>query len=372
MIRRYGFLLIGLSIIFNAMSWSSETNPPTLKIGASAPDFTLPGVDGKTYSLKDFAGAKYLMIIFTCNHCPTAQAYENRIKQLVADYKNKGVAFVAISPNDPLAVRLDELGYTDLSDSFDEMKIRAKQREYNYPYLYDGETQKTALAYGPTATPHVFLFDAERKLRYTGRIDDSEQEARVKVKDTRNALDALLAGKPAPVETTKTFGCSIKWAEKRESAKQSLQKWAAEPVACEPINEENLKALVKNNSNKLRLINIWATWCGPCMVEFPELVTINRMYRNRAFEFIAVSADEPDFQGKVLTALQKNEASNKNYHFNSTDKYKLIEAVDSKWPGALPHTLLVRPGGEIVYRQTGEIDPLELKRAIVKNLAEDR
>ena len=110
----------------------------TLELGASAPDFDLPGVDGKNHKLHDYDAAKVLVIVFTCNHCPTAQAYEQRIIQLDADFKNKGVALVAINPNDPRAVRLDELGYTDLSDSLDEMKIRAKERGYKFPYLYDG------------------------------------------------------------------------------------------------------------------------------------------------------------------------------------------------------------------------------------------
>src|SRR6267142_491474 len=118
-------------------SVAQAANPPMLKIGAKAPDFNLPGVDGKTYSLKDFADAKILVIIFTCNHCPTAQAYEQRIIKLNEDYKDKGVALVAISPNDPLAVRLDELGYTDLGDSFDDMKVHANRRDFKFPYLYD-------------------------------------------------------------------------------------------------------------------------------------------------------------------------------------------------------------------------------------------
>src|SRR5258705_2525686 len=132
-------------------SFVGAANPTMLKIGAKAPDFNLPGVDGKTYSLKDFADAKILVIVFTCNHCPTAQAYEQRIIKLHEDFKDKGVALVAISPNDPTAVRLDELGYTDLSDSFEEMKIRARERGYKFPYLYDGETQSTAKAYGVVA-----------------------------------------------------------------------------------------------------------------------------------------------------------------------------------------------------------------------------
>jgi peroxiredoxin len=217
----------------------------TLEIGDKAPDFSLLGVDGKTYSLKDFAKAKLLAIIFTCNHCPTAQAYEDRIIQLDADYKSKGVGLVAISPNDPLALRLDELGYTEYSDSFDEMKARAKDRGFQFPYLYDGETQKTSLAYGVLATPQVYLFDQDRKLRYVGRIDDSDVKT-VTSHDARNAIDALLANKPVPVEKTRTFGCSTKWSDKRPDAVKWLERADAEPVSLKPIDETDLARLAKN------------------------------------------------------------------------------------------------------------------------------
>src|SRR5688572_2325000 len=192
-----------LSLLFFSIS-AFASDPVTLAIGAKAPDFTLPGTDAKSYSLKDFDAHKILAIVFTCNHCPTAQAYEDRIKQLVIDYKSKGVGVIAISPNDPLAIRLDELGYTDLSDTFDEMKIRARNKEYNFPYLYDGETSAVSMTYGPQATPHIFIFDDQRLLRYTGRIDDGEKPGTAKTNDARNALDAMLVGKPVPVEKTKT------------------------------------------------------------------------------------------------------------------------------------------------------------------------
>ena len=126
---------------------------------------------------------------------------------------------VAICPNDPRSVRLDELGYTDMGDTFEEMKLRSKQKKYNFPYLYDGKTQSVAKAYGPVATPHVFIFDKERKLRYQGRIDDVEKPTKTPNNfDTRNALDELLANKEVTVKTTKVFGCSIKWASKSEWA----------------------------------------------------------------------------------------------------------------------------------------------------------
>jgi peroxiredoxin len=364
------FFLLLLPVIapIVAYSQSSHEEHKTLAIGSKAPDFKLPGVDGKTYTLASFKNAGVLVIIFTCNHCPTAQAYEDRLIQLTKDYSAKNVAVVAISPNDPKSVRLDELGYTDMSDSFDEMKRRAKQKQFNFPYLYDGDAQATAQAYGPIATPHVFIFDKARILRYQGRIDNVEKPTKTPTElNTRDAIEALLQNKPVPVETTKVFGCSVKWAEKTSLVKKGFDEWAKEPVTVNTIDEQGLKELVKNSSDKLRLINIWATWCGPCVTEFPEFIAINRMYRRRDFEFISVSADDPAKKEKVLKFLQQQQASNTNYLFAVDDKYKLIEAIDPKWQGALPYTLLVEPGGKIVYSKQGPIDPDEIKRLIVDN-----
>src|SRR5512136_1465230 len=137
--RTAGAIAAGLFITVAAATAAPEIK--TLEIGAKVPDFALPGVDGEIHRLAEYDKAKVLVIVFTCNHCPTAQAYEERIKKLAADFKDKGVALVAISPNDPLAVRLDELGYTDVSDSLEDMKIRAKDKAFNFPYLYDGEKQ---------------------------------------------------------------------------------------------------------------------------------------------------------------------------------------------------------------------------------------
>jgi peroxiredoxin len=341
---------------------------PTLAVGQKAPEFSLPGIDDKTYTLDSFKDANLLLILFTCNHCPTAQAYEERIKQLVNDYGGRGMSLVAISPNDPSAVRLDELGYTDLSDSFEEMKMRADDMDYNFPYLYDGETQEVSKKYGPVATPHAFLFDKDRILRYVGRIDDEERIGKAKIHDLRQAIDAMLAGKPVPVATTKTFGCSIKWADKSGSVEAALKKWQAEPVSMQPITVEGVKELMRNDSENLRVINIWATWCGPCVTEMPEFVDINRMYRRRKFEMITISMDGPDAAEDALKLLQSNYVSSTNYHFANEDAYALIEALDPEWPGPIPYTVLVKPGGEIVFRQLSEIDPLELKREIVKHI----
>ena len=186
-------------------------------------------------------------------------------------------------------------------------------------------------------------------------------------RDARNAIDELLAGKPVSVPTTKVFGCSIKWAEKSNWIDKAKEAWAKEPVAIDTISDTGIRDLVQNHSDKLMLINVWATWCGPCVTEFPEFISMNRMYRKRDFEFISISADELGKKDKALQYLQKQQASTKNYIFSGDSKYKLIEAIDPKWPGALPYTMLVEPGGKIVYAKEGIIDPAELKKAIVEN-----
>jgi peroxiredoxin len=363
------FTLLALLLAFNGTMAIKliEDGPATLAIGSKAPDFSLPATDGKNYSLSDFNESKILAIIFTCNHCPTAQAYEERIKQLVTDYGSKGVAIVAISPNDPLSVRLDEMGYTDVGDTFEDMKIRAMDRKFNFPYLYDGDDSKISIKYGPQATPHVFVFDNDRTLRYTGRIDDGEKPGSAKTHDTRSAIDALLAGKAVAVEKTKTFGCSIKWPGKRDYANQAPAEWAKEPVSIEDLKLDQVKALLANTGNEYRLINVWATWCGPCVVEFPEFVKMNRMYRNREFELVTISMDDIGKKQNALNFLKKKQASTKNFILDG-DKYKFIEALDKKWEGSLPYTLLIAPGGKILYSKQGTIEPLELRRLIADSI----
>ncbi|HPO07309.1 MAG TPA: redoxin domain-containing protein [bacterium] len=368
--------LVAACFLFVTSVFSAEEEIKPLAIGSLAPDFDLPGVDDQSHQLAEYSDAPVLVIIFTCNHCPTAQAYEGRIKKLVTDYKEKGVAIVAISPNHPEALRLNEMGYTDVGDSLEECRIRAEDHEFNFPYLYDGETQETSKKYGPRATPHIFIFDKERKLQYEGGFDDSDNPERVKKHYVRDALDALLAGKPIPENNTPTRGCSIKWAAKRESVKEWMTQVRAEPVTLEKTDAPTFAQLLKNNSDKLLMVNFFATWCGPCQIEFPELVTIFRMYRHRKFDFVTLSVDDltegPGVERDVLAFLQDQESSSRNFVVADGNLDAFVEATGRVWMGGIPMTLLIRPGGEIVYKQLGMIDSLELRRKIVELLQEEQ
>jgi thiol-disulfide isomerase/thioredoxin len=362
MIRSLAFTLVLCAAAF------ADDAHPILAIGAKAPDFSLPGIDGKTHTLAEYSSAKVLAILFTCNHCPTAQLYEGRIKRLADDYRGKGVTLVAIEPNDATAIRLDELGYTDVSDSLEEMKVRAEYRHFNFPYLYDGETQSVSNAYGPVATPHVFLFDQDRILRYQGRIDNSQRESLVKTQDARNAIDAMLADKPVQVDHTGVFGCSTKWKSKQSDRLRELQKIEAEPVTVESAGAEDLKRLRSNPTDKVVVVNFWATWCGPCVAEFPDLETTYRMFRHRDFDLVTVATNLPDERAGVLKALQKQHASSRNLQFASDDTYAMQAAFDAKWNSGVPFTMVLGPGGKVIFQKEGELDILELRRIVLANL----
>lgn len=362
-------------------------NPPdiqTLRIGDPAPDFDLPGIDGKNHKLAEYTGGKITMVLFTSNHCPTSHSIEKRLQRFWEEYQPKGVKLVAINPNHPDGLSPDELGYGEFGDSFAEMKPYAEKNKWTFDYLYDGDKQLIARAYGCLATPHVFIFDQAMKLRYAGRFDDSRfyDDTTVKSKDAQNAVDAILEGKPVPVELTKPHGCSTKWREKKTGHDAKVAAWAATPVKVETIDAAGITMLRANTSNKLRLINVWATWCGPCVKEFPDLVAISRQFDMRDFELVTISLDEPadlpkaqEFLSKQASGMSKRvEASvvkegrtTNSYLFTGTSD-DLAAVLDKEMPGPIPHTILVAPGGEIVWRHTGTIDRAAAVNAILDRL----
>ncbi|MDA3928622.1 MAG: redoxin family protein [Prolixibacteraceae bacterium] len=339
----------------------------TLGIGEEMPDFNLPDMYGKFVNQDEFKKAELLVVIFTCNHCPTAQAYEDRMIDFTNDYKDKNVQVVAIMPTSSAGLLMDECGYSDLDDSFENMKVRAKDKGYNFPYLYDGDDQAVSIKFGPTTTPHAFVFDKERKLQYVGRLDAIEKPGTANAEDLRNACDELLAGKQVTTPVNKAFGCSIKWSWKSDWAIKVNKEWAEKTVSIDFVNDEEIKELLANNTDKLRLINVWATWCAPCVMELPDLIDLQRMYGNRAFEFITLSADKPSKKDDALKVLTDKHAPISNYIYSVDDRYALIELINPDWNGALPYSLLIEPGGKIIYTSNGIVDLLELKKVIVEN-----
>jgi peroxiredoxin len=198
------FNLLALFIALGALTAFTTATVGGYKIGDTATDFSLKNVDGKKVSLKDYKNAKGYIVVFTCNHCPYAQAYEDRIIALDKKYSAQGYQLVAINPNNPDKVA---------EDSFEKMQERAKAKKYAFPYLLD-EGQKIFPQYGATKTPHVYILQKTDKgnvVKYIGAIDDNSEDAgKVTQKYVENAVDALLKGKEVSVKETKAIGCSIK------------------------------------------------------------------------------------------------------------------------------------------------------------------
>lgn len=380
-----------------SLSWAADTNPPaakvppasavaglqTLRLGDPAPDFSLPGIDGRRHTLADYADAKVLVIAFISNHCPDSQAAEARLKAFVSDFRPRGVTLVAINPNNPEGLRYEELGYSKYNDGPDDMKLHAQEQGFNFPYLYDGETQAAAKAYGCLATPHLFIFDAARKLRYQGYLDESRYAdlATVKKPAARNAVEALLAGQPVTVAETKPHGCSTKWLEKKSAVAAEIANWEKQPVAVALIDAAGVTALRTNGTEKLRLFNVWSTRCAPCVAEFPELVKTQRRFAMRPFELITLSLDPPEELPRARAFLEKHHAAlpdrlkaslqaegrtSNNYLFNGASLDELIAALDPEWPGPMPHSVLVAPDGKILWRHNGPVDGEELRAKVLE------
>lgn len=343
---------------------------PILPLGSAAPDFSLPGVDGKIHKLSDYASSKVLVVVFTCDHCPNAQMYEGRVTQLYNDYKDKGVAVVAISPNDPKAIRIDELDSSDVSDTLDEMKIRVAYKHLQFPYLYDGDTETVSRAYGPQASPHIFIFDQQRKLRYEGAIDDSYRIEFVKRHYALDAINALLADQEVAVKHTGAFGCSTKWSDKEAANVAFMEKLNAEPVSVDTVSADTLKALHKNADGNVRLIQFWSTRCSACLEEFAGIQDIYRMYSDRNFELVVVSMNKPDEKPVVTQWLEKTHATSRNLLFDSGNTAALQKAFDPKWEAGpeVPYTILLDADGNVLYQTDKPVDQLKLRRTILANL----
>jgi peroxiredoxin len=367
---------------------TEHEGPPgfhSLAIGDPAPDFSLPGVDGKTYGLADFRDSPFLMVVFLSNHCPASHAAETRFIPFVAGLKGKGVAVVAINPNSLEGLRLEELGYSKYTDSFDDMKVYARERGFIFPYLYDGATQAAAKAYGCLCTPHLFIFDQQRRLRYKGRFDDSQlpDAASVHSSDGAAAMEALLAGRPVPVEVTRPMGCSTKWQTKQSMVEEGNEAWKRLPVSIEDVDAAGIAALARNPTSRLRVINLWATWCVPCVEEFPGMVALSRRFETRDFDLITISVDAPKDRDKALrflermhaavpvgarASVQKQGRSTNNFIYTGPGGDALAQALDPKWPGGYPYTVVIAPGGAILDRYSGGLDVADFQSHLIDRM----
>lgn len=344
--------VLSLFVTLGLQSQAQAVSTPT--VGAAAPEFELKDLSGKPHSLKNYRG-KTTVVTFISARCPISKMYQERIRAVADDYAKQGVAFLAINANadEPIA----------------EVRAHAVENKLNFTILKD-DGNFVADAYAAERTPTVYVVDGEGMLRYQGRIDNSQNERLVKRNDLRAALDEMLAGKAVSVPETKAMGCVIKRAQK--PAPRPIAKSAS--INTSDPNVSLLKPaafpdLVKNSAGKVLIVNFWATWCGPCVAEFPEFVKLDQTYRDKGVRFVHISADDStDLKSKVIPFLKEQKAQSDQFLQDTDDPQEMIDQVFKQWSGALPATFVYDKTGKMVFHQFGIVDRNQMIELIEKNL----
>ena len=336
-----------------------------LEPGDEMPRFHLPGVDGLLHDSAEFEKSNLLAVIFLSNHCPTSQMFQGRLIRLAKDYHLRGLTLVAISPNDPEAILPDELAYSDLGDNIEEMAIRSKKLHYPFHYLYDGKTQETAKAFGARVTPHAFLFDEFRKLRYTGRVGDPKNPTREDREDLRLAIEALARGKNPPIARGRAFGSSIKWSKNRLIAEKMRERFSRETVSLKHAEKRTLEFIRKNKAIWPKLIYVWSMEDKINRNNLLKLSNIHKIYRKRGLEWVTVCIDGDELKESAQQFLKDAQASGRNFICSGSEIAPLADLRAEKGNRITPYFALVEPAGKIAYRSTAGLDPLELKRHIL-------
>lgn len=313
-------------------------------VGEPAPDFTLRDLAGRKHELAGYRG-KITVIAFLATKCPISNDYNERVRAIAEEYGAKGIVFLGINAS---------------SDETVEMaRAHAERNGFRFPLLKD-ESGSVADAYGAMRTPEIYIVDARGVIRYHGRIDNSRDPARASRHDLRAALDEMLAGKPVTTPETKAFGCIIK--RSQASLMRGLDLAAAAQVNRTPvrlIKPAQYPEMVKETvaQGKVLVVNFWATWCGPCVAEFPEFVKLDKEYRAKGVRIVGISADEvSDLETKVVSFIKEKGVGFEIFLQDVEDPQEMIDVVDKKWEGVLPTTYIYDRKGNLALARYGIID----------------
>ncbi len=345
-------ILLALSLtLFIALVIEASTGvePSKPGIGQLAPDFTLKDLNGQPHSLKDYRG-KVVIVSFISTECPVVSAYLERIKAIAADYKARNVVFLGINSNS--------------TEPVSTIREHAAKNNLTFTILKD-EGNQVADAYGASFTPEMYVIDTTGRLRYHGRIDNAPEVRRVTRHDLRQALDELLAGKAVSAPETKAFGCVIK-----RTGATTLQATTSAPLLQDQprvllLKPAELAKLIQQAKEQVLVINFWATWCSPCVVEFPEFVSIDEKYRDKGVRILAISADDPgEINSAVIPFVKQMKARFEIYVQDVEDPQEMIDVVNKDWPGTLPATFIFDRQGKMIFQHFGIVDREKLIAAI--------
>jgi peroxiredoxin len=328
--------------LFTSLNGRPAPIPPT--VGQPAPDFTLADLSGKTHSLKDYRG-KGVVVSFISARCPISNAYKDRIRAIADEYEKRGVAFLGVN--------------SSADESIEEARAYAAKNNLDFTILKD-EGNVVADAYAAERTPKVYLIDGEGVLRYQGRIDNSQNPRLVKRDDLREALNEMLSGKPVSVAETKALGCLIKRVQDAKAA-PAMPPAKTAAAQAEPkvgtLKPADFPKFKDSAKGKVLVLNFWATWCGPCVAEFPELVALDAKYRDKGMKLVGITTDDAeDVQPKVIPFIKKHHVKFDIVRQDTDDPEEMMNQITKDWNGVIPVTFVYDKQGNLAYTRFGIID----------------
>jgi peroxiredoxin len=329
----------------------------SVPIGSLAPNFTLTDLAGRRHSREDYRG-KHLILTFISARCPISKAYHERLRAIASDY--------GLRPDTVL------LGINASADeSIDEIRLDAERNSLAFPILRDPQGE-VADAFGAQRTPDVYVIDAEGRLRYRGRIDSAHRPRRDMRHDLREALSELLAGNAITTPETMAMGCPIVRVGDKSSVSNGQQPKPASPppgTQVRLLKPQDYWKMVGSTPGKVVVVNFWATWCGPCVAELPELIRISETLKSQGVRFVGVSADEQvDLESTVVPFLAARKVPYEQFLQQTDDPQEMIDVVDKDWPGTLPATFIYNKKGKLAFHRLGIIDRETLITEIEKAL----
>lgn len=349
-------ILLGLLGLLSFTAGATPGNAlPPVAIGSAAPEFTLVDLGGQPHSLRDYRG-RNVIITFIAARCPISQAYDERLQSLARDFGQRpDTVFLAIN--------------SSANESISEIRENAARHHFDFPILRD-EGSRIAGLFGAERTPTAYLVDPEGLLRYRGRIDSAHRPRRDMRHDLRAAIGELLAGQPVTVPATIAMGCPIvKDGGAAPETPANVQPAAPQSGEVRLLKPADYAKMVRATPGKVVVVNFWATWCGPCVAEFPELVRLDRQLRDRGVRFVGISADDAaDRSDKVIPFLKAQQVGYENFLQEVDDPQEMIDVVDKDWPGTLPATFVYDRNGKLRFQRLGIIDRETLVAEIEKLL----
>jgi len=352
-----------LTVAFQLRVHSGQSENPIY-----LPEFSLQGTDGRFYSNKDFEENDLLAVIFLSNHCKISQLFQNQLIKIAELMREKKVAIVAVSPNYDKAVLPDEQAYSDLGDSFMEMKKRALRKNYTFPYLFDGEKQTLTRKMGVKITPSVFLYNKNREMVYAGRIGNHDLSESLEASDLYKSIISYLDGGGNKFKRTKVFGTAIKFSDDLLLAEQVRKRYSDETVRITAADERKLKFYLNHKTGKPKLFYVWKETDTDLRDNLITISTLYKIFRKRGLKLITVCISERQNTDSAIEALEQAQLSSTNFIVSGNQVSPLTTIIPSDISSITPFYRLIGGDGKMLQGEKGKIEKDDLRLQILSAL----